>query len=69
MKIGKKIINIEIGLTVGIETCPVEVEEITVGTIDQIIQVDHKTTIDMMIGETATDKMIDVTLIGKRRQL
>ena len=74
MKIDKKIISLEIDLTVEIETCPIEAEEITIETIDQIIEVDHKTTIDMMIGETtidmmigkiATDKMIDVTIIGK----
>ena len=34
-------------------------------TIDQMIEVDHETTIDMMIGEIAADKMIDMTIIGK----
>ena len=74
VKIDKTVISPEIGHTGGIETCPIEAEEIIIGTIDQIIEVDHETNIDMTIGETAidmmideitTDKMIDVTLIGK----
>ena len=60
--------------TVQIETNHIEAKEIIIETIDQIIEVDHKTTIDMTIGETtidmiigkiATDKMIDVTIIDK----
>ena len=56
------------------KTCPIEAEEITIGIIDQIIEVDRETTIDMMIGkettdmmigEITTDKVIDVTVIGK----
>ena len=74
MKTDKKIISPEIGHTVEIETCPIEAEEITIGIIDEIIEVDHETTtdmmigeknIDMMIGKITTDKMIDVTIIGK----
>ena len=74
IKIDKTIINPEIGHTVGIKLCPIEAEEIRIGTIDQIIEVDHEitidmtigeTTIDMMIGEITTDKLIDVTLIDK----
>ena len=56
MKIDKTIISPEIGHTVGIETCPIEAEEIIIGTIDQIIEVEH---------EITTEKMIDMTLIGK----
>ena len=74
VKIDKTIIIPEIGHIVGIKTCHIEVEEIIIETIDQIIEVDHETTIDMMIdkktldmmiGKIATDKMIDVTFIGK----
>ena len=74
MKIAKKIINIEKSLTVEIKICPIEVEQITIRAMDKVKEVDHETTIDMMIGETtidmiigetATDKMIDVTIIGK----
>ena len=74
MKINKTITSLEMDHTVEIETCSIETEEITVETIDQIIQVNHKTTIgmtigettiDMMIGEITTDKMIDMTIIGK----
>ena len=74
MKTDKKIINLEIGHTVKIDTCPMEAEEITRGIIDQITEVDHDTaidmmvgkkTIDMMIGEITTGKMKDVTIIGK----
>ena len=39
--------------------------EIIIETKDQIIEVDHETTINMMIGELTTDKMIDVTFISK----
>ena len=65
MKIGKKIISLEIDHTVEIKMHPIEAEEIKIETIDQIIEVDHETTIDMMIGKIATDKMIDKTIIGK----
>ena len=74
MKIDKTVISLEIDHAVKIETCPMEAEEITLETIDQIIEVGHeinidlmkdKTTIDVMIGKIATDKMIDVTIIGK----
>ena len=54
----KKIISLEIGHTVEIKTGPIEAEEITIGIIHQIREIDHETTIDMMIGETTTDKMI-----------
>ena len=46
----------------------------TIEIIDQIIEVDHETTIDMMIGKTtidmmideiATDKMINMRITGK----
>ena len=71
---GKTIISLETDHTVEIEVNHIEAEEITIETIDQIIEVDHKATIDMMIGETtidvmigkiAIDKMIDKTIIGK----
>ena len=39
--------------------------EITIETIDQITEVDHETTLDMMIGVIATENMIDITIIGK----
>ena len=65
MKIDETIISLEIGNTVGIKTCPIEAEEIIIGTIDQIIEVEHEITIDMMIGEITTDKMIDITIIDK----
>ena len=65
MKIDKAIISLEIDHTVEIKTCPIDAEKITIETIDKSIEVDHETTIDMMIGEITTDKMIDMTLIGK----
>ena len=65
MNTDKIIISPELGHTIGIETCPIKIEEILIGTIDQIIKVKHEKTIDMMIGKITTDKMIDVTLIGK----
>ena len=52
VKTDKKIMSPEIGHTVEIKTYPIEVEEITIGIIDQIIEVESKTTIDMMIGKT-----------------
>ena len=58
MNSDKTIISPEIGHTAGIETN-------IIGTIHQIIEVDHEITIDMMIGEITTDKMIERTLIGK----
>ena len=73
--IDKTVISLEIDHTVEIEINHIEAEEIIIETIDQIIEVDHKITIEMMIGETnidmmigriATDKMIDVTIIGKK---
>ena len=36
----------------------IEAEETTTGTIDQIIEVDHETTIDVTIGETTINIMI-----------
>ena len=51
-----------------IKTCPIEAEEIIIGTIDQIIEVEHEITIDMMIGEITTDKMIGMTLVGKNTE-
>ena len=65
MNTGKTFISSEIGHTVGIETCPIEAEEIKIGAIDQIIEVEHEITIDMVIGEISTDKMINLTCIGK----
>ena len=75
-KIGivKTIIKLEIGHTMETEINHIEAEEIIIGIIDQIIEVDHEITIDrligettigMMVGEIATDEMIDVTIIGK----
>ena len=72
--IDKTITSLETDHIVEIEINHIDAEEITIEIIDQIIEVDHKTTIDMMIGETtidmmigeiATDKMIDETIIGK----
>ena len=40
-------------------------EEITIGIIDQIIEVDQDKTIDMMIGETAIDVMIEEIVIDR----
>ena len=65
MNTDKTIIGTEIGHTVGIKTCPIEAEEIIIGTIDQIIEAEHEKTIGMMICKITTDKMIDITLIGK----
>ena len=68
------IISLETDHTVEIEINLIETEEITIETIDQIIAVDHNTTIDMMIAETTIDMMIgeiitdketDMTLINK----
>ena len=70
----KTIISLETDHTVEIEINHIEAKEITIETIDQIIEVDHKTTIDMtigeatidmMIGEITTDKMIAKTIIGQ----
>ena len=72
--IDKTIISLETDHTVETEIIHIEAEEITIEIIDQIIQVDHEITIDMMIGETTTDvmigeittdKMIDKTIIDK----
>ena len=74
MGIDKTVIRLEIDHIVEIEIIHIEAEEIIIGTIDQIIEVDHEitiymmtgeTTIDMMLGEIATDKMIDMTIIGE----
>ena len=48
VKINKKIISLEIDHTVEIITCPIEAEEITMETIDQIMEVAHETTIDIL---------------------
>ena len=63
--IDKTIICLETYHTEEIEINYVVAEEITIEIIVQIIEVDHETTIDMMIGEITTDKMIDETIIGK----
>ena len=72
--IDKTVIRLEIDHTVEIEIDRIKAEEIIIETTDQIIEVDHEITIDMMIEETTTDmligkittdKMIDVTIIGK----
>ena len=42
----KTIINPEIGHTVGIKICPIEVEEIMIETIGPIIEVEQEITID-----------------------
>ena len=55
----KTIISPEIGHTVGIKTCPIEAEEIIIGTIDQIIEVEHEKTINMMIGKTVSEDRSD----------
>ena len=71
--IGKTITSLETDHTVDIEINHIETEEITIETINQIIEVDHETMIDMTIGETAidvmigeiaTDKVIDETIMG-----
>ena len=72
--IDKSVIRLEIDHIVEIEINHIEAEEIKIESIDQIIEVDHEITIDMMIGETtidmtigkiATDKMRDMTIIGE----
>ena len=72
--IDKTITRLEIDHTVETEVNHIEAEEIIIETINQIIEVDHETmldmmieetTIDMMIGEIATDKLTDMTIIGK----
>ena len=72
--IDKTITRLEIDHTVETEVNHIEAEEIIIETINQIIEVDHETmldmmieetTIDMMIGEIATDKMTDMTIIGQ----
>ena len=66
MKEVETIINLETDHTVEIEINHIEAEEITVEiTTDQIIEVDQEKTIDMMIGETTTYRMIDETIIDK----
>ena len=70
--IDKTIISLETDHTVETEIIHIEAEEITIEIIDEIIEVDHETTIDitigettidMMIGEITTNKMIDETII------
>ena len=65
--IDKTITRLEIDHTVEIEINHIEAEKIIIETIDQIIEVKHEitidmmkeeTTIDMMIGKIATDKII-----------
>ena len=57
MNTDKIIINPEIDNTVKIGMLPIEVEETLTETIDQILEVDHETVIDKMIGK-AIKKMI-----------
>ena len=68
-KIDKTVISLETDHTVEIQINHIEAEEITIETIDQIIGVDHETTIDMMIDETIIDKIIEgiitETIIGQ----
>ena len=70
----KAIISLETHHTVETEIIHTEAKENTIEIIDQIIEVDHETTLDMTIGETTidvmigeitTDKMIDKTSIDK----
>ena len=63
--IDKTIISLETDNTVEIEINQIETEEITIETIDQIIEVDHETAIDMTIGETTTGMMIGKITIDK----
>ena len=65
MNTDKTIINLEIGHTVGIETCLIEAEEIMIGPIHLIIEVYLEITIDMIKGETTIDKMIDMVFTDK----
>ena len=64
-EIDKTIISLEADHTADIEFNHIEAEEIIIEIIDQIIEVGHKTIIDMMIGEIITDKIKDEALIGK----
>ena len=61
----KTIINAEIDHTVetGLIIFLTEVEETLTETIDQILEVDHKTFIDKMIGETVADRIIQETTL------
>ena len=72
--IDKTIISLGTDHTVEIGIIHIETEEIKIEIIDQIIEVDHETTIDMIIGEITidlmtgqitTDKMTDKTIIDR----
>ena len=61
----KAIINPAVDHTVeiGLIILFIEVEETLTETIDQILEVDHETVIDKMIGKTDTDKIIEETTL------
>ena len=65
VKLGKKIISLEIGNTVEREINHIEAEEIMIENTGQITEVEQEMNIDRKIGVTTIDKMTDMTVTGK----
>ena len=61
----KKITNLETGPIAQIEINHIEAEEIMIGIIGQIIEIDPDMNIDKKIGKVPIEKMTDMTMTGK----